>query len=72
MEAKFKDVNFAAKAYSRVVKRVIDAGVCTGVPYPPPTWPGHTCQGKAQAISRCVVISTQTSPIIASRVTMVH
>jgi len=39
MEAKFKDVDFAIKAYSRVVKRVIDAGVRTDLAYPFPTWP---------------------------------
>ena len=27
MEAKFKDVEFAKKAYTKIVKRIIDAGV---------------------------------------------
>jgi len=27
MEAKFKDVEFARKAYTKVVKRIVDAGV---------------------------------------------
>lgn len=31
MEAKFKDADFAAKAYARIVKRYIDAGVCISV-----------------------------------------
>jgi hypothetical protein len=27
MEAKFEDVSFATKAYTKIVKRIIDAGV---------------------------------------------
>jgi hypothetical protein len=29
MEAKFKDKDFASKAYTKIVKRIIDAGVST-------------------------------------------
>lgn len=33
MEAKFGDVGFAAKAYTKIVKRIIDAGVSIGASF---------------------------------------
>ena len=47
MEAKFKDVEFARKAYTKIVKRIIDAGVRAS-PYLLSSW-SLVALGKNQA-----------------------